>query len=46
MNGLFIPYKTQQHLHAICYLTNWQYLLGKDYDAHLITRQLAAEWIR
>lgn len=46
MNGLFIPYKAQQRLHAIRYWTNRQYLLGKDYDAHLITWQLAAEWIR
>ena len=35
MNGLFIPYKAQQRLHAIRYWAHRQYLLGRDYDALL-----------
>ena len=45
MNGLFIPYKAQQRLHALHYWAHRQYLLGRDYDALLITRELASEWI-
>ena len=46
MNGLFIPYKAQQRLHAIRYWAHRQYLLGNDYDAHFVTQDLAMEWIR
>jgi hypothetical protein len=46
MNGLFIPYKAQQRIYVIRYWTNRQYILGRDYDATSITRQLAMDWIR
>ena len=46
MNGLFIPYKAQQRIYAIRYWTNRQYILGHNYDAASITRQLSVDWIR
>jgi hypothetical protein len=46
MNGIFIPYKSQQYVEAVMYWTNRQHIIGAPYTADLITRPLAVEWIR
>ncbi len=46
MNGLSFPYKAQQCIYAIRYLTNHQYILGHNYNATSITWQLAVDWIQ
>jgi hypothetical protein len=45
MNGIFIPYKSQQYLEAILYWTNRQYIIGAPYEPKMITQQLAINWI-
>ncbi len=44
MNGLFIPFGAQQAIHAIQFWANRMYILGRPYNAEIITDALAAEW--
>ena len=44
INGLFIPFGAQQAIHAIQFWANHMYILGRPYDANLVTAELAAEW--
>jgi hypothetical protein len=46
MNGIFIPYKSQQYVEAIMYWVNRQHIIGAPYHPGLITCLLATEWIR
>jgi hypothetical protein len=45
MNGIFIPYRSQQYIEAILYWTNRQHITGRSYTAQDITRDVATLWI-
>ncbi len=42
--GLFIPFKSQQYIHAVRFWANRMYILGTPYGADLITEELAMQW--
>jgi hypothetical protein len=46
MNGIFIPYKSQQYVEAIMHWINQQHIIGASYHPDLITCPSAIEWIR
>ena len=45
MNGIFIPYRSQQYIEAILSWANRQHITGRPYTAQHITRDLATQWI-
>ncbi len=42
--GLFIPFMSQQYIHAVRFWVNRMYILGTPYGADLITEELAMQW--
>ncbi len=42
--GLFIPFMSQQYIHAVRFWANRMYILGASYGADLITEELAMQW--
>jgi hypothetical protein len=43
MNGIFIPYKSQQYVKAIMHWANRQHIIGAPYSPDLITHPLAID---
>jgi hypothetical protein len=42
--GLFIPFMSQQYVHAVRFWTNRMHILGAPYDAELINLEMAEQW--
>ncbi len=46
INGIFIPFKSQQYVEPIMHWANRQHIIGARYHPDHITRPVAIEWIR
>jgi hypothetical protein len=42
--GLFIPFMSQQYVHAIRFWANRMHILGAPYDAALVNQEMAEQW--
>jgi hypothetical protein len=43
--GLFIPFMSQQYIHAVHFWANRMYILGTPFEANLVDDDLAEQWI-